>query len=149
MKFTSSVAVALFAAFAAAAPQQIPPTKTSATKVTPGAEPVPTPSPSCDIILCADAMNDCGMFYGGCFPACPGMPTPTFTPPPCPGFWKSLWKRGCDKITCLDATNECGQHFGACWESCPESPQVTFAPHVCPKDKLDEPNLDKVSPHHA
>ncbi|KAF3909929.1 hypothetical protein ABW20_dc0100178 [Dactylellina cionopaga] len=39
---------------------------------------------SCTLILCADAVNECGLWYGGCYPACPGLPTPTFIPPPCP-----------------------------------------------------------------
>ncbi|KAM0813317.1 hypothetical protein AB5N19_13310 [Seiridium cardinale] len=31
--------------------------------------------------VCADYINDCSVWYGGCFSAC--TPWPTFTPPPC------------------------------------------------------------------
>ncbi|KAF2456932.1 hypothetical protein BDY21DRAFT_372370 [Lineolata rhizophorae] len=32
--------------------------------------------------MCWDGINECGMWFGGCFDVCSG--TPTFTPPPCP-----------------------------------------------------------------
>ncbi|KAK3309952.1 uncharacterized protein B0T15DRAFT_19389 [Chaetomium strumarium] len=43
-----------------------------------------TSSSSCSatVSVCWDGINECGMWYGGCFPDC--KPWPTFTPPPCP-----------------------------------------------------------------
>jgi hypothetical protein len=37
--------------------------------------------------VCADYVNACGQTYGGCYDQCPGQPTPTFTPPPCPSAY--------------------------------------------------------------
>jgi hypothetical protein len=37
--------------------------------------------------LCAEYINACGQTYGGCYDECPGQPTPTFTPPPCPSAY--------------------------------------------------------------
>ncbi|EWC44096.1 hypothetical protein DRE_07231 [Drechslerella stenobrocha 248] len=148
MKFAYTAAV-LFAALAAAAPQRghspdevsirraaprPTPTRitTRVTYTTRIATSTKTTRPStttekCDIILCADGVNECGIMYGGCFPACPGLPTPTFTPPPCPTTNKK-----CDTILCADMVNECGMMYGGCFEACPDSPTPTFAPPPCP-----------------
>ncbi|KAK4241579.1 hypothetical protein C8A03DRAFT_30302 [Achaetomium macrosporum] len=42
----------------------------------------PTSSCSATVTVCWDGINECGTWYGGCFPDC--KPWPTFTPPPCP-----------------------------------------------------------------
>ncbi|KAJ6260635.1 hypothetical protein Dda_4862 [Drechslerella dactyloides] len=123
MKF-AYISVALFAALATAAPQ--PQRGGRPTRITSRVPPRPTPTKKCDMTLCADAVNECGMMYGGCFPACPGWPTPTFTPPPCPTPKK------CDIILCSDAVNECGMMYGGCFEACPDSPTPTFTPPPCP-----------------
>ncbi|KXS99537.1 hypothetical protein AC578_4250 [Pseudocercospora eumusae] len=43
-----------------------------------------SPATSSSCTICADYVNDCGIWYGGCFEACSGEPWPSFTPPPCP-----------------------------------------------------------------
>jgi hypothetical protein len=50
----------------------------------------PSSSTSCSsgcTRLCAKYVNACGQTYGGCYDECPGQPTPTFTPPPCPSAY--------------------------------------------------------------
>jgi hypothetical protein len=50
----------------------------------------PSSSKSCSsgcTRLCARYVNACGQTYGGCYDECPGQPTPTFTPPPCPSAY--------------------------------------------------------------
>ncbi|KAK6355234.1 hypothetical protein TWF696_004348 [Orbilia brochopaga] len=127
MKFTSCITVALLAALATAAPQRGHPTATRiTTRVTRITR--PTTTPKCTLTLCADGVNECGMWYGGCFPACPGLPTPTFTPPPCP----TTSKKKCDITLCADMVNECGMMYGGCFEACPDSPTPTFVPPPCP-----------------
>ncbi|KAK6511668.1 hypothetical protein TWF481_000577 [Arthrobotrys musiformis] len=95
------------------------------TKVTTTARPVTTKpattrstTTSCTLTICADYINSCGMGYGGCYPACPGLPTPTFTPPPCPTTTKptktTTTKKPCQTI-CVDAVNECGIKYGGCY----------------------------------
>ncbi|KAF3933808.1 hypothetical protein ABW20_dc0107685 [Dactylellina cionopaga] len=142
MKLTY-ITVALFTALAAAAPQRshtsevastrrmvarAAPTKIT-TRITTRAKTTfrPTTTAKCTMSLCVDGVNECGMMYGGCFAACPGLPTPTFTPPPCPTVSKK-----CDVILCADNVNECGMMFGGCFEACPDSPTPTFVPPPCP-----------------
>ncbi|EPS45282.1 hypothetical protein H072_745 [Dactylellina haptotyla CBS 200.50] len=43
-----------------------------------------TSATTCILTLCQDYVNSCGIPYGGCYPACHGIATPTFTAPPCP-----------------------------------------------------------------
>ena len=38
---------------------------------------------ACSSTICVDYINDCGIRYGGCFPACTGYTTPSFTTPTC------------------------------------------------------------------
>ncbi|KAK6497217.1 hypothetical protein TWF506_004692 [Arthrobotrys conoides] len=85
-----------------------------------------TKKPQCTITLCYDGVNECGMLYGGCFPACPDSPTPTFVPPPCPTT------TACDLHLCVDAVNECGMMYGGCFPACPGIPTPTFTPPPCP-----------------
>jgi hypothetical protein len=66
-----TLAMAALASFASANPLTTPPSYLS---------PYPTP---CSSTLCVDNINSCGQTYGGCYPACSGYPTPTFTDPGC------------------------------------------------------------------
>ncbi|EPS39553.1 hypothetical protein H072_6711 [Dactylellina haptotyla CBS 200.50] len=136
------ISAALFAALAAAVPQRVTisdsaSTRREALRPTTSVKITTRPSKttrtttratttSCTLTLCADGVNECSMMYGGCFPACPGLPTPTFTPPPCPTPKK------CDQQLCVDNVNECGMMYGGCFEACPWSPQPTFVPPPCP-----------------
>ena len=43
-----------------------------------------TTSSACSNTNCIDYINACGIRYGGCFPACTGYTTPSFTVPACP-----------------------------------------------------------------
>ncbi|KAJ3492052.1 hypothetical protein NLG97_g5485 [Lecanicillium saksenae] len=52
------------------------------TKTTSAPTTTSTPDNCSTRSVCADYVNSCGMWYGGCFPDC--KPWPTFTPPPCP-----------------------------------------------------------------
>ncbi|KAK6353999.1 hypothetical protein TWF730_008419 [Orbilia blumenaviensis] len=92
--------------------------------------PRPTTTTSCSITLCADYVNSCGMGYGGCYPACPGLPTPTFTPPPCPTTRPTT--TSCDITICADYINSCGMGYGGCYPACPGLPTPTFTPPPCP-----------------
>ncbi|RMZ13582.1 hypothetical protein D0862_02264 [Hortaea werneckii] len=38
---------------------------------------------SCPSTVCAEYINTCSQMYGGCYAACSGFATPTFSPPPC------------------------------------------------------------------
>ncbi|PWW75897.1 hypothetical protein C7212DRAFT_280443 [Tuber magnatum] len=87
-----------------------PPTPTSGSTAT-------TNSVSgCPKSICADYINECGKWYGGCFldPACTGGSVwPTFTKPPCPTT--SSTTATCSRSICVDNVNECGQMFGGCF----------------------------------
>lgn len=116
----STFIVVSLAALAAALPQD---GYGYVTRVTTRLTKTPRPTTtSCDITICADYINSCGLGYGGCYPACPGLPTPTFTPPPCPTTkkpTKTTTKKPCQTI-CVDAVNECGIKYGGCY--CREDP---------------------------
>lgn len=97
----------------------------------------PISSPTCSSTLCADYINSCGIWYGGCYAACPGLPTPTFTDPGCPtppptattlttGTTETSF---CD-MKCWDAVDPCGQWYGGCASYCgePYSSVVTSTP---------------------
>lgn len=64
--------------------------------------------------LGVDYIDDCGQMYGGCYPACSGYPTPSFTKPPCSATTtsKTKTKKPCHKTQCLDHVNDCGQTYG-------------------------------------
>ncbi|CUS10997.1 unnamed protein product [Tuber aestivum] len=70
----------------------------------------------CPKSICADYINECGKWYGGCFldPVCTGGSVwPTFTKPPCPTT--SYATTTCSRSICVDNVNECGQMFGGCF----------------------------------
>lgn len=95
--------------------------------------------------VCADYINDCGVWYGGCFPDC--TPWPTFTAPPCPSSSMSAGvlttttpaypttslpeETDCHTETvCEDFVNDCGQMYGGCFSAC--TPWPTFTAPPCP-----------------
>ncbi|KAK6219048.1 hypothetical protein LQW54_002550 [Pestalotiopsis sp. IQ-011] len=103
--------------------------------------------------LCADYVNECGIWYGGCFADC--TPWPTFSKPPCPSTNTSNLpvlvtptfvtttiapppsaittptSTDCSTQTvCADYINSCGQTYGGCFSAC--TPWPTFTPPPCP-----------------
>lgn len=94
-----------------------------------------TSTSSCTITLCVDNVNSCGQTYGGCFPACPGLPTPIFTDPGCPttSCTSSVTSSNnpCEFV-CLDYFDQCGNTYGpGCWTSCPGSTTPTYTTPYC------------------
>lgn len=89
----------------------------------PTATPCTTAAPSsttCETTLCADYINSCGQMYGGCYPACSGFTTPSFTDPGCPPTITSSSSStlsasaSCSLTVCADYINDCGQWYGEC-----------------------------------
>jgi cell division septation protein DedD len=74
----------------------------------------PAPVEECQTI-CWDGVNECGMWYGGCYPEpkCAGVPAPVFTPPSCPSS-SPREPNPCTMSICYDGIDECGQGFGGC-----------------------------------
>ncbi|KAF1826756.1 uncharacterized protein K489DRAFT_124866 [Dissoconium aciculare CBS 342.82] len=108
--------------------------------------PISLSTTTCTQTICADYVNECGQWYGGCYAACPDSPKPTFTPPPCtkttttskatttskPASKKSSTAT-CTQTICADYINECGQWYGGCYAACPGLPKPTFTPPPCTK----------------
>ncbi|KAK6498379.1 hypothetical protein TWF481_010970 [Arthrobotrys musiformis] len=115
-------------------------TQTTITKLPTPRPTTTTPKKPCTISLCYDGVNECGMMYGGCFPACPDSPTPTFSPPPCP----TPTPKECDIHLCVDAINECGQMYGGCFPACPGIPTPTFTPPPCPSKWTGPPIVTRL-----
>ncbi|KAJ2904726.1 uncharacterized protein MKZ38_007344 [Zalerion maritima] len=93
--------------------------------------------------VCADYVNECGMWYGGCFPDC--TPWPTFSPPACPttttittmddmdvtsSIATSTEEDCMTQTVCIDMGNECGMMYGSCFPNC--TPWPTITPPPCP-----------------
>lgn len=94
--------------------------------------------------VCADYVNDCGIWYGGCFADC--KPWPTFTPPPCPSTSSSVGlvtptssqqpsSKPCGgEVACVTSYRDCSTTqlpFGGCYPAC--SPQPLYTPPPCPQ----------------
>ncbi|RPA93533.1 hypothetical protein L873DRAFT_53118 [Choiromyces venosus 120613-1] len=93
-----------------------PPCPTTTTK-----EPA-SPTQTCTQRICADYVNECGQWYGGCFldPVCTGgTKWPSFTKPTCPPTTTAALKprttTSCDSTICADFVNECGLKYGGCF----------------------------------
>ncbi|KAI1494074.1 hypothetical protein F5X96DRAFT_666145 [Biscogniauxia mediterranea] len=56
-------------------------------------------------VICVDAINDCGVQYGGCYDPCTD---PKPVAPPCPSSSSSGAPEDCPTI-CVDAINDCAQ----------------------------------------
>ncbi|KAK6510599.1 hypothetical protein TWF506_009702 [Arthrobotrys conoides] len=117
------------------------------TRVTSQVTKTPRPTTtSCTLTICADYINSCGLGYGGCYAACPGIPTPTFTPPPCPTTTKkptkTTSKKPCQTI-CVDAVNECGIKYGGCY--CSEEP-FPYTKPPCPSKTTAKPTPTPAGP---
>ncbi|KAL2023254.1 hypothetical protein VTK56DRAFT_3377 [Thermocarpiscus australiensis] len=107
--------------------------------------------------ICIDAINSCGIKYGGCYdvckpsakpipPTCPSTATvhgPTTTQKTYPGPTRtkkhtttnkttqvSTTAKACPRTICWDGINECGQMYGGCFPDC--TPWPTFTPPPCP-----------------
>jgi len=77
--------------------------------------------------------------YGGCYPACPGYTTPTYTDPGCPATLTSpdtmittTTTTACAKTICVDYINDCGLRYGACFPACSGYTTPSFTPPPCP-----------------
>ncbi|KAF7192349.1 hypothetical protein HII31_06381 [Pseudocercospora fuligena] len=133
----------------------VPPTPPTSTLDT-------SPSTSSSCTICADYVNDCGIWYGGCFEACDGAPWPSFTPPPCPTSSSSAItpsisnttttssnsastitsapvylspygsNSSCDKVICVDYINTCDIKYGGCFPVCSDHTTPTFTNPGCP-----------------
>ncbi|KAF3346187.1 hypothetical protein VD0002_g6416 [Verticillium dahliae] len=96
--------------------------------------------------VCADYVNECGIWYGGCFADC--TPWPTFTKPPCPPGPPGPVPpvdddeegdhddEDCERTICVDKVNECGIKYGGCYRDC--APYPTFEPPACPSEAYGE-----------
>ncbi|KAK1768353.1 hypothetical protein QBC33DRAFT_557816 [Phialemonium atrogriseum] len=107
---------------------------------------VPAPRESCEPrTICVDAINTCGVKYGGCYDECNTALKPS--PPPCteattttkptptcgvpPPVTPITTGDDCSTRTvCWDGVNECGQTYGGCFPDC--TPWPTFTPPPCP-----------------
>ncbi|KAI0599272.1 hypothetical protein F4775DRAFT_591716 [Biscogniauxia sp. FL1348] len=76
-------------------------------------------------VICVDAINDCGIQYGGCYDPCTD---PKPVAPPCPSSSSSA-PADCPTI-CVDAINDCGIPYGSCYPIC--STQLKPTPPPCP-----------------
>lgn len=105
----------------------------------------PPYSSTCSTTLCADYINSCGQTYGGCYPACSGYTTPSFTDPGCPPTTTSSTRSSsrstmtskpcsttCTEILCQDFVNSCGQWYGGCFPVCSGLTTPTFTDPGCP-----------------
>ena len=85
------------------------------------------PSSSCGFTECVDSINSCGQTYGGCYPACSGFPTPSYSDPGCPSSFvapisstfdyyatPSSSSSSCGYIECVDYIGCCGL-YGGCY----------------------------------
>lgn len=97
----------------------------------------PPSSTTCTSTLCADYINSCGQIYGGCYPACSGHTTPSFTDPGCPTpcsmattLTANATPSFCEK-TYWDSVDACGHFIGGCASYCgePYSSVVTSTPY--------------------
>ncbi|KAJ6787385.1 hypothetical protein PWT90_08599 [Aphanocladium album] len=92
--------------------------------------------------ICIDAVNECGMWYGGCIPDC--KPYPPFSKPICPTdtvitttptSTPTTTSGSCsDRTICIDLVNECGMWYGGCVPDC--KPYPTFSKPACPTDTV-------------
>ena len=95
--------------------------------------PPPDPTSSCTSTLCADYINSCGQTYGGCYPACSGYTTPSFTDPGCPTTTPAPQPNTtCTSTLCADYINSCGQTYGGCFPACPGYTTPSFTDPGCP-----------------
>ncbi|KAI1640672.1 hypothetical protein F4809DRAFT_400825 [Biscogniauxia mediterranea] len=77
-------------------------------------------------MICVDAINDCGVRYGGFYDPCTD---PKPVAPPCPSSSSSGAPADCPTI-CVDAINDCGIRYGSCYPVC--STQLRPTPPPCP-----------------
>lgn len=106
----------------------------------------PIPTASCTLTMCADYINECGMMYGGCYPACSGYPTPTYVPPPCSTTSSTKTKKHCTKTKCVDYVNDCGQTYG----KRPITPFLAWMPaaDLGPFHRQEDASLPAVATRH-
>ncbi|KAH9905047.1 hypothetical protein F4778DRAFT_780203 [Xylariomycetidae sp. FL2044] len=105
------------------------------------ASPQGGPNESCPKIICIDAINVCGIRYGGCYDTCT-QPKPA--PPPCPATTTTTMTTSstsapaaCTSGTiCVDKLKTCGDPttatltYGGCYDLC--GPTPTWTTPSCP-----------------
>ncbi|GAB1728069.1 hypothetical protein NU195Hw_g5808t1 [Hortaea werneckii] len=76
--------------------------------------------------------------YGGCYAACSGFATPTFSPPPCvtqprqEHRFAGTSTTSCESTVCADYINSCGLRYGGCYAACSGFTKPSFTPPPCP-----------------
>ncbi|KAF2443285.1 hypothetical protein P171DRAFT_322009, partial [Karstenula rhodostoma CBS 690.94] len=89
----------------------------------------------CTLSVCADYINSCGRWYGGCYAVCPGYTTPRFTDPGCPTTSSRasvIVPEVCSTTLCADYINDCGIMYGGCFLDCPGHTTPSFTDPGCP-----------------
>ncbi|RMZ11876.1 hypothetical protein D0860_03163 [Hortaea werneckii] len=92
---------------------------------------------SCPSTVCAAYINTCSQMYGGCYAACSGFATPTFSPPPCVTQPRQEHRFAgtsisCGSTVCADYINSCGLRYGGCYAACSGFTKPSFTPPPCP-----------------
>ncbi|RMY48645.1 hypothetical protein D0865_07962 [Hortaea werneckii] len=93
---------------------------------------------SCPSTVCAAYINTCSQIYGGCYAACSGFATPTFSPPPCitqprqEHRFAGTSTSSCESTVCADYINSCGIRYGGCYAACSGFTKPSFTPPPCP-----------------
>ncbi|KAI0007366.1 hypothetical protein F4779DRAFT_592562 [Xylariaceae sp. FL0662B] len=93
---------------------------------------------ACPHTKCVDALNDCGVKYGGCFDECAGRPP---SPPPCEVTPRPVSATSVS-TTCVDSLRTCGDPptailtFGGCFPA--GGPTPTFSAPPCPTPEITD-----------
>ncbi|KAK5108946.1 hypothetical protein LTR62_007661 [Meristemomyces frigidus] len=120
----------------------------------------PAPAPqysvmtsSCSTSNCVSATNTCGQTYGGCYAACPGLPTPTYAAPICPTITATNPLSNltavniadpCESTICVDYINTCTLRYGGCFEACGDFTTPKFEVPGCPTSSTTSSRGKKV-----
>jgi hypothetical protein len=88
----------------------------------------PTEESQCPRTVCADAINPCGVRYGGCYDACDPDPAIRPTPPPCVTLSSTSTDDCSTRTVCADYVNDCGVWYGGCFPDCTPWPTFTAPP---------------------
>ncbi|TKA46431.1 hypothetical protein B0A54_02263 [Friedmanniomyces endolithicus] len=131
LHLTPFIAALLFSTTSAKRPRPHHPAAVAA-----AASAIATP---CSSSACVEYINYCGLQFGGCYPACPGLPTPTYPDPGCPvtdgreqaATTTTTTSDTCSSTDCVDYVNECGVKYGGCYEACTGFTTPSFAVPGC------------------
>ena len=102
----------------------------------------------CTTTLCADYINSCGQPYGGCYPACSGYTTPSFTDPGCPTITSSSSTLSSTSVCllslCDQSINSCGRAYGGCYPACSGYTIPSFTDPGCPSTTTVPPTSSPI-----